>query len=90
MLAKSVSIREIEAGYARRHRHRGIAIRIESRRLYANVGAMHRIAVGAPNPNCEVSLACVGAHKTRGERMTCLDESFKLRATVQLAPQDNG
>jgi len=45
---------------------------------------------GASNPNCEVSLACVGAHKTRGERMTCLDDSFKPRAMVQLAPQDNG
>lgn len=72
----------IEARYARRHRRRGVVIRLKSFRQYADVGAMQRIAVGASNPNCEVSFACVGAHKTRGERMTCLDDSFKPRAMV--------
>lgn len=81
-VAISASAQGIEAGYARRHRHCGIVIRLESGRQYADVGAMQRIAVGASNPNCEVSLACVGAHKMRGERMTCLDDSFKPRAMV--------
>lgn len=65
------------------YRHRGVAIRLESRCRYADAGAMPRIAASCASiSDCEASFSCVGFHKARGERMTCLDDSFKPRAMV--------